>query len=64
MFRVQIEQLKETEMRMEKGISMLEDSIKKQKAELRDVKQAIASLERIQTKYDVEEFDEAVSVSV
>lgn len=64
MFRVQIEQLKETEMSMEKGISMLEDSIKKQKAELRDVKQAIASLERIQTKYDVEEFDEAVSVSV
>ena len=64
MFRVQIEQLKETEMSMEKGISMLEDSIKKQKAELRDVKQAIASLERIQTKYDVEEYDEAVSVSV
>ena len=64
MFRVQIEQLKETEMSMEKGISMLEDSIKKQKAELRDVKQAIASLERIQTKYDVEEFDEAVSVSI
>ena len=64
MFRVQIEQLKETEMSMEKGISMLENSIKKQKAELRDVKQAIASLERIQTKYDVEEFDEAVSVSV
>ena len=64
MFRVQIEQLKETEISMEKGISMLEDSIKKQKAELRDVKQAIASLERIQTKYDVEEFDEAVSVSV
>ena len=64
MFRVQIEQLKETEMSMEKGISMLEDSIKKQKAELRDVKQAIASLERIQTKYDIEEFDEAVSVSV
>ena len=64
MFRVQIEQLKETEMSMEKGISMLEDSIKKQKAELRDVKQAIASLERIQTKYDVEEFDEAVSVFV
>ena len=64
MFRVQIEQLKETEMSMEKGIAMLEDSIKKQKAELRDVKQAIASLERIQTKYDIEELDEAVSVSV
>lgn len=64
MFRTQIEQLKETEMSMEKGISLLEDSIKKQKAELRDVKQAIASLERIQTKYDVEEYDEAVSVSV
>ena len=64
MFRAQIEQLKETEMSMEKGISLLEDSIKKQKAELRDVKQAIASLERIQTKYDVEEYDEAVSVSV
>ena len=64
MFRVQIEQLKETEMSMEKEISMLEDNIKKQKAELRDVKQAIASLERIQTKYDVEEFNEAVSVSV
>lgn len=62
MFKTQIQQLKETEIQMEKAIETLEDSLKKQKAELRDVKQAITSLERIQSKYEVE--DETSSVSI
>lgn len=62
MFKTQIKQLKETEIQMEKEIETLEDSLKKQKAELRDVKQAITSLERIQSKYEVE--DETSSVSI
>lgn len=62
MFKTQIKQLKETEIQMEKEIEALEDSLKKQKAELRDVKQAITSLERIQSKYEVE--DETSSVSI
>lgn len=62
MFKTQIQQLKETEIQMEKEIEALEDSLKKQKAELRDVKQAITSLERIQSKYEVE--DETSSVSI
>ena len=62
MFKTQIKQLKKTEIQMEKEIEALEDSLKKQKAELRDVKQAITSLERIQSKYEVE--DETSSVSI
>lgn len=62
MFRTQIEQLKETELQMEKSIELAEDSLRKQKAELRDVKQALTSLERIQSKYEVE--DETSNISV
>lgn len=58
MFREQIEQLKQTQESIEKGIILVEDGLKKQKEELRDVKQAIASLERIQAKYEVEETKE------
>lgn len=52
MFKTQVEQLKETQEGIEAFISMNEDMIKSKKEELRDVKQAIASLERIQAKYE------------
>lgn len=58
MFRNQIEQLKETQEGLEKFISTMEESIKSKKEELRDVKQAVASLERIQSKYEVQEVKE------
>lgn len=52
MFRNQIEQLKKTQEKIEGIIESTEYDLKKQKEELRDVKQAIASLERIQAKYE------------
>lgn len=52
MFKTQVEQLKETQEGIEVFISRNEDMIKSKKEELRDVKQAIASLERIQAKYE------------
>lgn len=55
MFRTQIEQLKETELKIEASIEINEDNLRKQKAELRDVKQALTSLERIQSKYEVKD---------
>ena len=52
MFRNQIQDLLKMQEVMECEILTLEESLKKQKEELRDVKQALASLERIQSKYD------------
>ena len=52
MFKTQVEQLKETQEKIEGIIESTEYDLKKQKEELRDVKQAIASLERIQAKYE------------
>lgn len=52
MFRNQIQDLLKMQEVMESEILTLEESLKKQKEELRDVKQALASLERIQSKYD------------
>ena len=52
MFRNQIHDLTKMQELMESEILTLEESLKKQKEELRDVKQALASLERIQSKYD------------
>lgn len=52
MFRNQIQDLLKMQEVMEGEILTLEESLKKQKEELRDVKQALASLERIQSKYD------------
>ena len=52
MFRNQIQDLLKMQEVMEGEIFTLEESLKKQKEELRDVKQALASLERIQSKYD------------
>lgn len=52
MFRNQIQDLLKMQEVMESEILTLEEGLKKQKEELRDVKQALASLERIQSKYD------------
>ena len=52
MFRNQIQDLLKMQEVMEGEILTLEESLKKQKEELRDVKQALTSLERIQSKYD------------
>lgn len=52
MFKNQIQDLLKMQEVMEGEILTLEESLKKQKEELRDVKQALASLERIQSKYD------------
>ena len=52
MFRNQIQDLLKMQEVMEGEILTLEEGLKKQKEELRDVKQALASLERIQSKYD------------
>lgn len=52
MFKNQIHDLSKMQELMESEILTLEESLKKQKEELRDVKQALASLERIQSKYD------------
>ncbi|MBP3905925.1 MAG: hypothetical protein J6D12_02295 [Peptostreptococcaceae bacterium] len=55
MFRNQIQDLLKMQEVMEGEILTLEESLKKQKEELRDVKQALASLERIQSKYDTQD---------
>ena len=64
MFKTQIQQLKVTEKKIETEIEAMEEALKKQKAELRDVKQAVTSLERIQAKYEVVDEDETSSVSI
>ena len=55
MFRNQIQDLLKMQEVMEGEILTLEEGLKKQKEELRDVKQALASLERIQSKYDTQD---------
>ena len=55
MFRNQIQDLLKMQEVMEGEILTLEESLKKQKEELRDVKQALTSLERIQSKYDTQD---------
>ena len=52
MFRNQIQDLLKMQEVMDKEIVRYEEVLKRQKEELRDVKQALASLERIQSKYD------------
>ena len=52
MFKNQIQDLLKMQEVMDKEIARYEEVLKRQKEELRDVKQALASLERIQSKYD------------
>ena len=60
MFKNQLIELGEMVNNLNSHIANLEDSLKLKKEELRDVKQAYASLERIQSKYDKYEDDEVV----
>ena len=60
MFKNQLVELGEMVNNLNSYIANLEDSLKLKKEELRDVKQAYASLERIQSKYDKHEDDEVV----
>lgn len=64
MFTNQIQELKELVEGKEKAIETLEHQAKVAKEELRDIKQALASLERVQTKYDPKEMtDETTDIS-
>lgn len=64
MFKAQIEQLNEMQIGLESFIEEYESLIKKKKEELRDIRAGLASLERIQAKYEVKEEDEAVGLSI
>lgn len=64
MFKAQIEQLNEMQVGLESFIEEYESLIKKKKEELRDIRAGLASLERIQAKYEVKEEDEAVGLSI
>lgn len=64
MFKTQIEQLNEMQVGLENFIEEYESLIKKKKEELRDIRAGLASLERIQAKYEVKEEDEAVGLSI
>ena len=60
MFKNQLIELGEMVNNLNSYIANLEESLKLKKEELRDVKQAYASIERIQSKYDKYEDDEVV----
>ena len=60
MFKNQLVELAEMVNNLNSYIANLEESLKLKKEELRDVKQAYASIERIQSKYDKYEDDEVV----
>lgn len=64
MFKVQIEQLSTMQEELEVFIEQYESQIKKKKEELRDIKAGLASLERIQSKYEDKEEDETVGLSI
>lgn len=60
MFKNQLVELGEMVNNLNSYIANLEESLKLKKEELRDVKQAYASIERIQSKYDKYEDNEVV----
>ena len=64
MFITQIEQLNEMLLNAEKEITFYEEVLKKRKEEARDLRAGLASLERIQAKYDDKVEDEASCVPV
>ena len=64
MFKVQIEQLLTMQEELEVFIEQYEAQIKKKKEELRDIRAGLASLERIQAKYEDKEQDETVGLSI
>lgn len=60
MFKNQLMELGNMVNNLNKEIFSMEEILKTKKEELRDVKQAYGSLERIQSKYDKPEEDELV----
>ena len=60
MFKKQVLELGEMVKELTKKIAETEEHLRVKKEELRDVKQAFASLERIQSKYDIEKDEEVV----
>lgn len=62
MFKVQVQELRDMVEVKELCITDLENELKNKKEELRDIKQALSSLERVQSKYEPQEVDEDVSV--
>lgn len=60
MFKKQVLELGEMVKELTERIAETEEYLRVKKEELRDVKQAFASLERIQSKYDIEKDEEVV----
>jgi len=60
MFKKQLVDLGEMVNNLNQDITAMEELLKAKKEELRDVKQAYSSLERIQSKYDKFEEDEVI----
>lgn len=60
MFKKQVLELGEMVKDLTEKIAETEEYLRVKKEELRDVKQAFASLERIQSKYDIEKDEEVV----
>lgn len=55
MFSAQISELRSMVEGKESDIQLYEERLKTMKEELRDVKQALSSLERVQAKYEPQE---------
>ena len=64
MFTKQIEQLNEMLIKAEQEVNHFEESLKKRKEELRDLRAGLTSLERIQAKYEDKIEHETSCVSV
>ena len=64
MFTKQIEQLNEMLIKAEQEVNYFEESLKKRKEELRDLRAGLTSLERIQAKYEDKIKHETSCVSV
>lgn len=66
MFKKQVEELREMVVEKEIIINRMEEEIKSQKELLKDAKQALTSLERVQSKYEEqgEEVNETALVSI
>ena len=66
MFKKQVEELREMVVEKEIIINRMEEEIKSQKELLKDAKQALTSIERVQSKYEEqgEEVNETALVSI
>ena len=63
MFKSQLSELGDMVNSLNKEIFSMEEVLKAKKEELRDVKQAYGSLERIQSKYDTPKTEEELMVT-